>query len=105
MLCKFALTAALLAVPAAARGLLGFAVGMNKPAGECKTTTDYRLDFQQITSQTDATIVRTYSNADPNGQDCDVVRQILPAARENSLRVLLGTWCVIQVTNREHAWS
>lgn len=91
---KTLLTTALLAAPTivAAKGELGFAVGNTLPNDKCKTSTDYKKDFQAIKAETDATLIRTYSNTDQFGFACDTALEILPAAKEAGLKVLLGMW-------------
>lgn len=88
------LVTALLAIPAivAARGELGFAVGNTTPDNKCKTTSDYKTDFEAIKANTDATLIRTYSNTDQYGYACDTAAQILPAAKAAGLKVLVGMW-------------
>lgn len=91
---KALLTTALLAAPAAvaARGTLGFAVGNTTPDDKCKTTSDYKKDFDAIKKESEATLIRTYSNTDQFGNPCDTAGQILPAAKEAGLQVLIGMW-------------
>lgn len=92
MLYKALLTAALLAGPAAARGRLGFAVGNTTPDNKCKTSSDYANDFDAIKKNTEATLIRTYSNTDQFGNVCHTAAEILPAAQDAGLKVLLGMW-------------
>lgn len=83
-----ALTAASSFIPSvAAAGRLGFALGVNQANGGCKVQGDYEADFDAIHEASGATIVRVYSAA-----DCDVVRQILPAAKNKGFEVVLGVW-------------
>lgn len=91
---KSALIAVVLAAPAAvlARGELGFAVGNTRPDNKCKTSSDYAVDFEAILKNTDATLIRTYSNTDQFGNACDTASEILPAAKDAGLKVLLGMW-------------
>ena len=86
------LTAALLAVPAVARGTLGFAVGNTRRDNKCKTSSDYKNDFAAIQANSEATLIRTYSNTDSFGNPCDTASEILPAAKDAGLKVLLGMW-------------
>ncbi|ETN36586.1 uncharacterized protein HMPREF1541_08864 [Cyphellophora europaea CBS 101466] len=94
MLYKSMLTTALLAAPAAvaARGTLGFAVGNTTPDNKCKTTSDYEKDFEAIKANSEAKLIRTYSNTDSFGNPCDTAGQILPAAKDAGLQVLVGMW-------------
>jgi len=55
--------------------------------GGCKVQGDYEADFDAIQQNSGATIVRVYSAA-----DCDVVSQILPAAKNKAFQVVLGVW-------------
>jgi glucan 1,3-beta-glucosidase len=82
-----ALTALATARLAAAAGQLGFALGVNQGSGACKVQGDYEADFDAIRENAGSTIVRVYSAA-----DCDVVRQILPAAKNKGFQVILGVW-------------
>jgi exo-beta-1,3-glucanase (GH17 family) len=92
------ITAAVLAGPVAvaARGTLGFAVGNTTPDNKCKKTSDYKNDFDAIKANSEATLIRTYSNTDQFGNPCDTADQILPAAKEAGLKVLVGMWYVSQ---------
>lgn len=85
-----ALTAAPLAVSAA--GTLGFAVGNTNPDGSCKVQSDFESDFAAIQSNTDATLVRTYSSSDSFGNPCNTPSEVLPAAKSAGIKVLLGMW-------------
>ena len=91
---KTLLTTALLAGPAvvAARGTLGFAVGNTTPDNKCKLPSDYKKDFDAIKAESEAKLIRTYSNTDQFGNPCDTAKNILPAAKEAGLQVLLGMW-------------
>jgi glucan 1,3-beta-glucosidase len=91
---KALLATALLAAPAAvaARGTLGFAVGNTTPDNKCKTSSDYKRDFEAIKAQSEAKLIRTYSNTDQFGNPCDTATAILPAAKDAGLQVLLGMW-------------
>lgn len=81
------LTALVTAGLASAAGQLGFALGTNQPNGACKVQGDYEADFDAIRQNSGSKIVRIYSAA-----DCDVVRQILPAAKNKGFQVILGVW-------------
>ena len=85
-----ALATAPLAVSAA--GTLGFAVGNTNADGSCKVQSDFEADFKAIQSNTDATIVRTYSSSDIFGNPCGTPSQVLPAAKSAGIKVLLGMW-------------
>lgn len=77
---------ALAAVPAmAARGRLGFSVGVNNADGTCKGTADYEADFDALRPL--STLVRTYSSS-----NCDVAKNIIPAAANKGFKVVLGVW-------------
>ena len=80
---------ALVAAPTLAlqRGTLGFALGTKKSDGSCKTTSDYKSDFDAIKSQTGSTVVRGYA-----ASDCDCAQHILPAAKSKGFQVVLGVW-------------
>ncbi|KAF9889759.1 glycoside hydrolase 3 protein [Aspergillus nanangensis] len=77
----------LAAAPAvsAAKGTLGFALGNKNADGSCKTTNDYKLDFETIGHLT--TMVRTYS-----AKDCNTAEAIIPAAKDKGFKVVLGVW-------------
>lgn len=98
----------------ATAGTLGFAVGARMPSksdvfagstiaiaagltccwlgGACKTTADYAADFSALKPYT--SIVRTYSAVDGAVPEnpCQVAQQILPAAAEAKVKVILGVW-------------
>lgn len=87
---SYAAVAALAAscLPAvSANGKLGFALGVNQASGACKVQADYEADFDAIKKDSGSTTVRIYSAA-----DCDVTRQILPAAKAKGFQVILGIW-------------
>ncbi|CAG9995727.1 unnamed protein product [Clonostachys byssicola] len=69
-----------------AAGQLGFALGVKHADGSCKYQADYEADFDAI-GTAGSSIVRIYSAA-----DCDVTRQILPAAKNKGFKVVLGIW-------------
>jgi glucan 1,3-beta-glucosidase len=73
---------------AAAAGSLGFAIGNKMPDGKCKTQADWEADFKAITAANGAKIVRIYS-----ASDCDTAKTILPAAKSQGFKVILGIWC------------
>lgn len=77
----------LAAAPAvvSARGTLGFSLGDKLPNGDCKTTKDYELDFDNLKDL--STLVRTYS-----GSECNTPQNILPAAKSKGFKVVLGIW-------------
>lgn len=106
------LPVALAAAPlaSAAAGTLGFAVGARMPSkskkcqsrdfrrltcysdGACKTTADYTADFSALKPYT--SIVRTYAAVDGAVPEnpCPVAEQILPAAAQAKVKVILGVW-------------
>lgn len=69
-----------------AAGQLGFALGGTNPDGSCKSQSDYEADFNAIKSNTASTLVRTYSSS------CNTTTNILPAAKNTGIKVLLGMW-------------
>ncbi|KAL4766269.1 1,3-beta-glucanosyltransferase Bgt1 [Aspergillus foveolatus] len=74
------------AMPAVAtRGTFGLALGNQNPDSSCKTTDDYKKDFDAIKHLT--TLVRTYS-----ASDCDTAKNIIPAAKAKGFKVVLGVW-------------
>ncbi|KAL2871973.1 putative myosin class II heavy chain (MHC) [Aspergillus lucknowensis] len=74
------------AMPAlATRGTLGFALGNENPDSTCKSSADYKSDFEAIKHLT--TLVRTYS-----ASNCDTAKNIIPAAKEKGFKVVLGVW-------------
>ncbi|KAJ5491224.1 Glucan 1-3-beta-glucosidase [Penicillium diatomitis] len=77
----------LAAAPAvvSARGTLGFSLGDKLPNGDCKTTKDYELDFDNLKDL--STLVRTYS-----GSECKTPENIIPAAKNKGFKVVLGIW-------------
>lgn len=94
MLLRAALSTALVAAPLAvsATGTLGFALGNTNPDGSCKTQSDFAADFNAISSNTDAKLVRTYSSSDSFGNPCGTPSAIMPAAQAAGFQVLLGMW-------------
>ncbi|KAI2791200.1 Glucan 1,3-beta-glucosidase [Penicillium oxalicum] len=84
----------LAAAPAvvSARGTLGFSLGDKLPNGDCKTTKDYELDFDNLKDL--STLVRTYS-----GSECNTPQNILPAAKSKGFKVVLGIWVGPQEKN------
>ena len=68
-------------------GTLGFALGNKRVDGSCKSTADYREDLHAIKENSGSGIVRLYSAA-----ECDSAAQLLPAARAQGFKVLLGVW-------------
>ncbi|KAK5091080.1 glycoside hydrolase 3 protein [Lithohypha guttulata] len=75
-----------------AAGQLGFAVGNVNPNGSCKKRSDFEADFKAITDNTHSTLVRTYSSSDSFGNLCNTPSEILPAAQNAGVKVLLGMW-------------
>ena len=86
-----AATVALAAGPAvvsAAKGTMGFALGMKMPNEKCKSQSDYEADFDAIKAASGATIVRGYA-----ASQCDnMAKSILPAAEKKGFKVVLGIW-------------
>lgn len=68
-------------------GMLGFALGNKRVDGSCKSTADYQEDLHAIKENSGSGIVRLYSAA-----ECDSAVQLLPAARAQGFKVLLGVW-------------
>ncbi|KAL2430639.1 Glucan 1,3-beta-glucosidase [Exophiala dermatitidis] len=87
-------TIGLAAAPVAvsAGGILGFAVGNTNPDGTCKTQDDFKADFDAIQGNSRAQVVRTYSSSDQYGNPCNTPSEILAAAKETKIKVLLGMW-------------
>ena len=94
MLFRAAISTALLAAPLAvsAAGNLGFAVGNTNADGTCKSQQDFEADFQAISQNTQAKLVRTYSSSDSFGNPCNTPSNVLPAAKSAGFQVLLGMW-------------
>ncbi|RKF53275.1 Glucan 1,3-beta-glucosidase [Golovinomyces cichoracearum] len=69
----------------AGKGQLGFALGTKKPDGSCKFQADYAADLRSLSSL--AKIVRIYA-----ASDCNVAKEILPAAQSQNVKVILGIW-------------
>lgn len=67
--------------------MLGFALGNKRVDGSCKSTADYQEDLHAIEGNSGSEIVRLYSAA-----ECDSAAQLLPAARAQGFKVLLGVW-------------
>lgn len=88
------LSAAVAAAPVAvsAAGQLGFAVGNVNTDGSCKKQSDFEADFKAITGNTQSTLVRTYSSSDSWGNPCNTPSEVLPAAKAQNVKVLLGMW-------------
>ncbi|KAF2120578.1 glucan 1,3-beta-glucosidase-like protein [Lophiotrema nucula] len=87
---RFAAVAAALSVAPAvvsAAGQMGYALGTKEADGSCKTTQDYKDDFDAISGGSGAKIVRGYA-----ASDCDFAKNILPAAKEKGFKVFLGIW-------------
>lgn len=66
---------------------LGFSLGTKNADGSCKYQADYEADFQAISTASGAKIVRGYS-----ASDCECARYILPAAKAQGFKVILGIW-------------
>ncbi len=74
------------AVPAVtARGTFGLALGNENPDSSCKSTEDYKKDFDALKDLT--TLVRTYS-----ASNCNTAKNIVPAAKAKNFKVVLGVW-------------
>ncbi|KAF2667878.1 putative glucan 1,3-beta-glucosidase [Microthyrium microscopicum] len=71
----------------AATGSLGFALGTKNADGSCKAQKDYEADFDAISANTPAKVVRGYS-----ASDCNSAQYILPAAKSKNFQVVLGIW-------------
>lgn len=69
----------------AAKGQLGFALGNKKPDGSCKFKSDYADDLKTLDAY--SKIVRIYA-----ASDCDVAKELLPAAQAQGVKVVLGIW-------------
>jgi len=76
-----------LAVSAA--GALGFSLGTKKADGTCKYQADYEADFKTIVAASGSKLVRGYS-----ASDCNCAQYILPAAKSQGFKVILGIWYV-----------
>lgn len=55
------------------------------PNADCKTTEDYKQDFEAIKHLTK--LVRTYS-----ASNCDTAKNIVPAAKAKGFEVVLAVW-------------
>ncbi|BCS25884.1 1,3-beta-glucanosyltransferase Bgt1 [Aspergillus puulaauensis] len=74
------------AMPAVAtRGTFGLALGNENPDASCKSTEDYKKDFDALKDLT--TLVRTYS-----ASNCNTAKNIVPAAKAKNFKVVLGVW-------------
>lgn len=71
----------------AAPGTLGFALGTKNADGTCKAQADYEADFDSISANSQAKIVRGYA-----ASDCNYAQNILPAAKKKGFQVILGIW-------------
>jgi len=91
------LSTALIATPLAvsAAGTLGFALGNTNADGSCKVQADFEADFKAIAGSTSSTLVRTYSSSDQWGNPCNTPSEIMPAAKAQGFKVLLGMWYVV----------
>lgn len=68
-------------------GMLGFALGNQNADSSCKSTEDFKKDFDALKDL--STLVRTYS-----ASNCDTAKNIIPAAKEKGFKVVLGVWYV-----------
>lgn len=82
------LVAAVLPAAVSARGTLGFSLGNKNPDGTCKSTSDYKKDFEALKPVSN--LVRTYS-----ASDCHTAENIIPAAKDTGFKVVLGVWYVL----------
>ncbi|POS84401.1 hypothetical protein EPUL_004414, partial [Erysiphe pulchra] len=80
-----AVVVAILPALITAKGQLGFALGNKKPDGSCKFKSDYIDDLKSLNAY--SKIVRIYA-----ASDCDVAKELLPAAQEQGAKVVLGIW-------------
>lgn len=71
----------------AASGSLGFSLGTKKADGTCKYQADYETDFKLISAASGSKLVRGYS-----ASDCNAAQYILPAAKSQGFKVILGIW-------------
>lgn len=82
----------LAAVPAMALnkdpGMLGFALGNQNADSSCKSTDDFKKDFDALKDL--STLVRIYS-----ASNCETAKNIIPAAKEKDFKVVLGVWYVL----------
>lgn len=83
------LVAAVLPATASAAGTLGFSLGNKNPDSSCKQTIDYVKDFRALKGV--STLVRTYS-----ASDCNTAKNIIPAAKSEGFKVVLGVWYASQ---------
>ncbi|KAK6357763.1 hypothetical protein TWF718_002069 [Orbilia javanica] len=66
----------------------GFSMGANKADGNCKTQTDWRIDFQTIKSWGKGfNAVRVYASS-----DCNTAMRVAAAAKDQKFKVLVGIW-------------
>jgi len=70
-----------------AAGTLGFSLGTKHADGSCKDQADYEADFKAISAASGSKIVRGYS-----ASDCNCAQYILPAAKAQGFKVILGIW-------------
>lgn len=82
------LVLAALPVAVSGRGTLGFSLGNKNPDKSCKSTDDYKKDFDALKGL--STLVRTYS-----ASNCHTGTNIMPAAKEKGFKVVLGVWYVV----------
>lgn len=79
-------------------GTLGFSLGTKKADGSCKAQSDYEADFDAISANSAAKIVRGYS-----ASDCNFTQNVLPAAAKKGFQVVLGIWCEASIDLRENS--
>ncbi|KAG3181760.1 hypothetical protein PC129_g25386, partial [Phytophthora cactorum] len=87
---KFLTLAAALLLPAQALAgqYKGFSLGANNAKGGCKTTADWKADFQAIKGWGKGfNAVHTYATS-----DCNTLANAVPAAKATGLKVLVGVW-------------
>lgn len=88
---RFSTSALLVLAPSvvSAAGTLGFALGTKNADGSCKSQSDYEKDFDAISGNSGAKLVRGYS-----ASDCNMASAIMPAAKSKGFQVILGIWYV-----------
>src|SRR5262249_54724245 len=75
------------ALAAATAGQLGFAIGSKNPDNSCKSQADFEADMAAIAQASGAKIIRIYT-----ASECDAASKVLPAAKKQGARVVLGVW-------------
>lgn len=71
----------------AAGGSLGWALGAKLADGSCKYQADYEADFKALFAASGSKVVRIYA-----ADQCNTAQQILPAAKAQGFKVILGVW-------------